>query len=55
MGRPRIYNLNESYFDAVDSNNKAYILGFIFADAHVTDKSLSIVISKDDVGILRSM
>lgn len=31
----RTYKLNETYFDTIDTNDKAYFLGFIFADGFV--------------------
>lgn len=37
----RKYNLNEHYFDIIDTPNKAYILGFLFADGwNDTDKNI---------------
>lgn len=35
MGRPRKYNLNETYFETIDNENKAYIVGFIYADGSI--------------------
>jgi hypothetical protein len=35
--RKNRYTLNESYFDHIDSQNKAYLLGLIAADGCVTD------------------
>lgn len=52
MGRLRKYNLNEDYFKYIDTNNKAYILGFIFADGSVNKNYLSIKLSKNDIEIL---
>lgn len=52
MGRPRKYSLNENYFENIDSNNKAYVLGFIYADGSVSDYYLSIGLSAKDVEIL---
>ena len=28
----RKYNVNDNYFDVIDNQNKAYILGFLYAD-----------------------
>ncbi|KXZ40455.1 hypothetical protein SAMN05661008_01555 [Alkalithermobacter thermoalcaliphilus JW-YL-7 = DSM 7308] len=40
------YNLNESYFEDIDSQEKAYILGLMYADGFVgSDKHNNIVIS----------
>lgn len=33
----QLFSINESYFDEIDSSEKAYILGFIFADGNVSD------------------
>jgi hypothetical protein len=52
MGRPRIYSLNENYFNIIDSNEKAYILGFIYADGSVFRNYLTIGLSDKDVEIL---
>jgi len=52
MGRKRKYTLNENYFDVIDTSNKAYVLGFIYADGSVYKNYLSIVINIRDVTIL---
>lgn len=50
------YPLNEHYFDNIDTPNKAYILGFIYADGNVDDKSLfQISLQERDLHILESM
>jgi len=36
--RPCTYDVNSSYFDIIDSEDKAYWLGFLAADGCVTDK-----------------
>lgn len=33
-GGSRKYTFNEHYFDVIDTNNKAYILGFLYADGY---------------------
>lgn len=33
--RPRIYNLNESYFEKIDTEDRAYFLGLLYADGNV--------------------
>jgi DNA-binding transcriptional regulator WhiA len=49
-GPPRRYSLDESYFDEIDSFEKAYWLGFIVADGSVSDRGmLSIGLKQDDV------
>ena len=51
----RKHNLNEHYFDIIDSEEKAYILGFIYADGNNFPKlnRISIQLSKIDEDILR--
>ena len=47
------YLLNENYFDKIDTEAKAYILGFIYADGFVgSEKFNNIVISINDLEIL---
>lgn len=48
------YNLNENYFDIIDSEEKAYILGFIYADGcnHNNSNRVSIYISVRDIDLL---
>lgn len=47
------YTLNENYFDKIDTESKAYILGFIYADGFVGDiKYNNIVVSVNDKEIL---
>jgi hypothetical protein len=36
MARPRKYNFNENYFENIDTEEKAYWLGFFFADGCIT-------------------
>lgn len=47
--------LNENYFESIDSQNKAYFLGLIFADGHV-GKNNNFIISfkagRDEIEIL---
>lgn len=52
MARPRTYTLDEKYFDKIDSQNKAYILGFIYADGSINKGCLNITLSNKDVEIL---
>lgn len=33
----KVYNCNEHYFDEIDTPNKAYILGILYADGCITD------------------
>lgn len=47
------YILDENYFDYIDTEAKAYILGFIYADGFVGDEKFNnIVISVNDLEIL---
>lgn len=41
----RKYALNENYFDNIDSPNKAYILGLLYADGHNEIKKSTVCIS----------
>lgn len=52
MGRPKIYNINEEYFNQINNKNKAYVLGFIYADGHLNKKSLNITLQEKDLEIL---
>ncbi len=48
------YNLNENYFNKVDSEEKAYILGFLYADGYnqVSKNQIRLTLNKKDVDIL---
>lgn len=48
----RKYHINENYFDIIDDEYKAYILGFIVADGHVSDTSIKIALNIQDIDIL---
>lgn len=43
------------YFDNIDTEEKAYILGFIYADGHVGDKEVKIAIKSSDINILNKI
>ena len=51
---PRLPNLNEDYFSVIDTEEKAYILGFIYADGYLesNERSLTFNISQKDIDIL---
>jgi hypothetical protein len=51
----RKYELNNDYFDNIDTEEKAYFLGFLFADGNVHSKnnSISISLHKKDEKILK--
>jgi hypothetical protein len=53
----RKYNLNEHYFDIIDTEEKAYILGFIYADGNNLFRTnrISIHLAKRDEEILKKM
>lgn len=42
------YTLNRKYFTSIDSEDKAYWLGFISADGHVSDDGVTIGLHKKD-------
>ena len=45
---------NEYYFDEIDTSNKAYLLGFLYADGCINKNNVvSIVIHKKDIEILQ--
>lgn len=46
------YSLNHDYFDTIDTEEKAYFLGFLFADGGVAENSNTISLSINDVEIL---
>ena len=53
----RKYELDENYFSEIDSENKAYILGFFYADGNVgsSNYKVQIQLQEDDVEILNKM
>jgi hypothetical protein len=53
MARLRFFKLNEKYFENIDTPNKAYVLGFIYADGGVYKNNLSIGLNEKDYEILR--
>lgn len=55
LNKPRRkYQLNEKYFDKIDSQEKAYILGFLYADGYNNEDTgfVKIEIHNDDVEVL---
>lgn len=46
--RRRKYTLNEDYFESIDSPQKAYLLGYLFADGFVSKDKNAIVLSSID-------
>ena len=39
LATQRKYNVNQNYFENIDCNDKAYWLGFLFADGYVLDRT----------------
>lgn len=53
----RKYKLNEHYFDIIDTEEKAYILGFIYADGNNMTKinRIAISLNSKDIDILKKI
>lgn len=53
----RKYYLNENYFDNIDTPNKAYILGFLYADGNINPKkqTISMSLQEEDFEILEKI
>lgn len=53
----RTYFVNENYFNRIDTPNKAYILGFLYADGYNNEKngSLQISLQNRDIVILEKI
>lgn len=49
------YNYNENYFESIDSERKAYILGFFYADGYNSDRQISFTQRDEDVDILEKI
>jgi hypothetical protein len=54
MSKKRLF-IDESYFDIIDSEEKAYFLGFLFADGCNTGKGVSIQLQVCDIRILEKL
>ena len=56
-GKPgkRIYKVNEQFFNNINTEEKAYILGFICADGHIGKDRLNITVSIKDRDILEKI
>lgn len=50
--RPRKYNINQNYFNSINTPNQAYILGFLYADGYNSNHGIEIVLNKKDIEIL---
>lgn len=57
MRNMRQYQLDQSFFDVIDTEEKAYIVGFICADGHVDKKNgrVEFMISTKDIDILEKI
>lgn len=51
MARPKKYQINENYFEKIDSENKAYILGIIASDGSICN-GISYILAEKDIEIL---
>lgn len=51
-GKYRKYTLDESFFNVINTEEKAYILGFICADGHVEYNRIKIALAIKDIDIL---
>ena len=49
------YKINENFFDEIDSEEKAYFLGFLYADGGHVDTSISLTLQKNDEEILHKL
>lgn len=48
----RMYKANDDFFDNIDTEVKAYLLGFLYADGHIaSDGRIGILLQEDDVEI----
>ena len=54
MGHKRKYDVNDNYFDIIDSQEKAYIFGLFYADAcnYEYNGRIKIDLQEDDKEIL---
>jgi hypothetical protein len=56
-GQKRIYTFDETFFTCIDSEEKAYILGFIMADGFIesSGRALTITLNKRDADLLEKI
>lgn len=47
------YQFNENFFEKIDTEEKAYLLGFLMADGNIYENRMGIIIHKKDVEVLR--
>lgn len=55
MGRPRKHSIDESYFETINTQEKAYILGFLYADGGNLGSGVYMALQAQDRGILEQM
>lgn len=48
----RKYHVNDKFFNVINTEEKAYILGFICADGHVSNYNIQIEVAEKDIDIL---
>lgn len=46
------YHVNDSYFKVINTEEKAYILGFLCADGHISHTDIRIEVAEKDIDIL---
>lgn len=46
------YNINKDYFRIIDSNEKPYFLGLMYADGYVSERSIVLSLQEGDKLIL---
>lgn len=51
----RIYKVDENFFKCINTEEKAYILGFICADGHIEKDRLDITVSIKDIDVLEKI
>ena len=50
----RIYRANDTFFDVINSEIKAYLLGFLYADGYLaSDGRMGIRLKIDDIEIIK--
>ena len=49
------YYFNENYFESINTYEKAYVLGFIYADGYNREDLLELVQKKERVDILEKI
>lgn len=52
MCKKNVFKFNEDYFENIDTEDKAYFLGFIVADGCISDKTNSIIITQKETDVL---